>query len=279
MTQNSFTKIVGVSVFHTYFENNKCNCLGIIPNRESELILNKFGFKLNYNSNGFDLYCNSTSTVTSVLDYIEKTTSVRYFEFMIKSNDANISLYTQMPINWLGQVNFSSQDAKNQNNQNSFVLNQILEPSNYNTHFGSLKIYFQDIQNSQDLSIPIHFDINFSARATIWQYYIINRNAIPLENPSILEKGKTPFYGPELVTIQTGEQALLFTSNTTLIPLSQKPKYKFDLINTTITSELTPKKISVKTILKGLPVPDVSPIGIIKVNGQNQVLSPMYIYL
>jgi hypothetical protein len=279
MTQNSFTKIVGVSVFHTYFENNKCNCLHFIPIRESESVLNKFGFKINNNSNGFELFYNSTSTVSSVLDYIEKTTSIDYFEFTIKSNDANISLYTQMPINWLGQVNFSSQDTKNHSNKNRFVLNQILEPSNYNTHFGSLKIYFQDIQNSQDLSIPIHFDINFSARATQWQYYIINRNAIPLENPSILEKGKTPFDGPEIVTIQTGEQALLFTSNTTLIPLSEKPKYKFDLINTTIASELTPKKTSAKTILKGLPVPDVSRIGIIKVNGQNQVSSPMYIYL
>jgi hypothetical protein len=276
MMQNILLKTFGTAVFHTYFENNECNCLYFTPTKESEFIINKFGFKLKNNSNGFDLYYNPISTLSAILDYIEKTTMTDYFEFIIKTKDPDISLYTEMPVDGLGQVNFSSQNSNNQNSTGHFILNPIFETSTYNTGFGLLKIYFQDIQNAQNTCNSIQYDINFSSRATQWQYYIINRNAIPIENPSISEKGQIQFDGPQSITIQTGEQALLFTSKN-LLPVSEKPKYIFDLINTTHSIELPTTRS--KIILKSLPVPDASRITIIALNNQNQVASPMYIYL
>jgi hypothetical protein len=276
MTQSNFIKMFGVMVYHTFFDNSKCNCLHFIPDNQTERILKKFGFIINTATNGFDLFYNATSSIDSILDYVAKTTSQDYFEFNIKSSNPNFILFTALPINWLGQITYSSQDDKNQNNNGSIQLGQTLETKDKTQFFGQLKIYFEDIKKYKTSSKPIHFEINFKARETQWQYYVINRNSIPLNNPCITEKGSIQFDGPEKVTLQTGEQALLFTSNDTYIPLSEKPKYKFDLINKNTSEESNQKNTNSKIIIKGLPVPDVSRIGIIE---NNQVASPMYIYL
>ncbi|RKR04879.1 hypothetical protein C8C83_4211 [Flavobacterium sp. 90] len=228
-------------------------------------------------SNGFDLYSNTKSSLSDLLDYISKSTDQDFFEFDIKCSNPNFILFTTLPINLLGAINYSSQDPKNINENGKITLNQTFETKLIPSNFGHLKIYFEDILKEQNTSNSVLFEINFTARATQWQYYFINKNAVSLNNPSITEKENIQFDGPKTVTIPTGESALLFTSNKTYITLSEKPKYKFDLISSSSSTNQTNTKP--KVIIKGLPVPDVSRIGIIENNDQNQVASPMYIYL
>lgn len=277
MIQSNYIKIFSTAAYHTFFDNGKCNCLHFIPNHKTDSILKKYGFRMTPVSNGFDLHSNTKSSLSDLLDYISKNTEQDYFEFDIKCSNPNFILFTALPINWIGAVNYSSQDPKNVNNNGKITLNQSLENKPASTHFGHLKIYFEDILKEQNTSDSILFQINFTARATQWQYYFINKNAVQLNNPSITEKENIQFDGPKTVTIQTGESALLFTSNKTYITLSEKPKYKFDLISSSASANQTNTKP--KVIIKGLPVPDVSRIGIIENNDQNQVASPMYIYL
>jgi hypothetical protein len=273
MIQSNYIKVFEIEAYHTFFDNGKCNCLHFIPNHKTDKILEKFGFKLNPVSNGFDLYSNSKSSLSDLFDYISRTAQQNYFEFNILCSNPNFLLFTALPINWIGAITYSSQDPKNLNNNGKILLNQELENKPAPSHFGHLKIYFEDILSANS---PL-FEINFTARATQWQYYFINKNAVQLNNPSITEKENIQFDGPKNVTIQTGESALLFTSNKTYITLSEKPKYKFDLV-----SSLSPANQSntrPKVIIKGLPCPDVSRIGLIENSGQNEVASPMYIYL
>ncbi|MEO8240538.1 MAG: hypothetical protein ABI576_20705 [Flavobacterium sp.] len=279
MTNINYIKIFGTAAYHTFFDDGKCNCLHFIPNHKTNKTLKKFGFKINLISNGFDLYSNTTSSLSDLLDYISKTTQQDYFEFDIKCSNPNFILFTAIPVNWIGAINYSSQDPKNQNDNGTIILSQTLENEIMPSHFGHLKIYFADILKEQNNASGILFKINFTARATQWQYYFINKNAVTLNNPSITEKENIQFNGPKTVTIQTGETALLFTSDKTFIPLSEKPKYKFDLITKSVSNPSNQNNTKSKIIIKGLPVPDVSRIGIIENNDQNQVASPMYIYL
>lgn len=278
MIQSNFIKMFGLMVSHTFYENSKCKCLHFIPSNNTAKLLHKFRFKMNTFSNGFSLYSNIASTLPDLLDYILKITNQDYFEFDIKCSNPDFMLFTALPINWLGEINYSTQDSKNQNNNGSIILNQTLETKSPQ-FFGRLKIYFEDLKKYSNNTASILFEINFTARATQWQYYFINKNAIPLNNPVIKEKSNIQFDGPTKVTIQTGEQALLFTSNNTDIALSEKPKYKFDLVNENISNDSNQPNSKGKIIIKGLPVPDVSRIGIVANNDQNQVTSPMYIYL
>lgn len=278
MTQSNFIKVFSVMMYHSFFDNSKCNCLHFIPTDKTQQLLTKFGFRINTISNGFDLFSN-TSSLTALLDYISKTSSQDYFEFNIKSSNPNFILFTALPVNWLGQMMYSSQDAKNQNSKGVILLNQTQQTNTMPAFFGNLKVYLEDIKQNLSNNTPLLFEINFDARATQWQYYVINKNAVSLNNPSISGKESVAFNGPENVTLPTGEKALLFTSGTTNILLSEKPKYKFDLVNKSATSQTNEKSSGGKVIIKGLPVPDVSRIGIIENKEQNQVTSPMYIYL
>jgi hypothetical protein len=59
------------------------------------------------------------------------------------------------------------------------------------------------------------------------------------------------------------------------------PKYKFNLVNnpTSSNSGTTKKMPAPQIILKGLPNPDPKRIRITNVNKENQVSSPMYVYV
>lgn len=265
--------------YHTFFDNQKCNCLHFKPNKKTENILLKFGFKIDSLSNGFELFGNTHTSLSDLLNYISKTTFQDYFEFEIKCSNPSFTLFTDMPIKWLGPITYNSQNNKNQCIDGIISLSQILETKAVSPHFGIVKIYFDDLQKNLHNNTPIQYKISFEARATQWQYYFINRNAVPLNNPSITQKGTIQFEGPQQVTIQTGEKALLFTSSAADIPLSEKPKYKFDLINKSDTAASNQNSTKGKIIFKGLPVPDVSKIGIINTDEKSQVTSPMYIYL
>ena len=101
-----------------------------------------------------------------------------------------------------------------------------------------------------------------------------------LANPSITSKDGISFTGPASVTIQSGQQALLFSSGESLIPLSQQPKQRFDLVdNPAPDNQQGQKRNSPKIIYKGLPNADPKFYGITEVNGSSQVTSPMYVYV
>ncbi|WP_428232583.1 hypothetical protein [Flavobacterium sp.] len=244
------------------------------------MLLKKNGFILHPSSNGFEVLYNSSVPINTMLDYISKTSSQDYFEFNMQSSNLNFYFFTALPINWFGLITYTSHNNNNNNNNNGTItLLETLETKQSNSFTGNLKIYFEDLKKFLNNSSPVLFEIIFKARETQWYYYVINKNDVLLNNAAITEKGIVQFDGPTKVTLQTGEQALLFTSNNKHISLSEKPKFKFDLINTSGRKELSPDNINAKIIIKSLPVPDVSRMTIIQNSQGGQVVSPMYIYL
>jgi hypothetical protein len=98
-----------------------------------------------------------------------------------------------------------------------------------------------------------------------------------LGNPNIAGKTNISFGGPENVTIDNGQQAMLFTSDN-LIPLSEVPVHRFNLVNNSDNS--ANQKVSPgKLIFKGLPNPDPVRIGIDMAGKDTRVVSPMYVYV
>lgn len=274
MMQSSFKKMFSVAVFHNYFENNKCNCLQFSPANGCKTLMLKSGLLIKISSNGFELFSNTTGSTHTLLEYIQKTSGIDYFEFDINTDNPYFILFTEIPINWLGQITYSSRDSENQHQNGNIQLHEVLKEERTSS-IGNLRIYFEDIRNDKDNSDDTNFEINFRARATQWQYYIITKNTSQFGNLTIKEKENITFEGPEQVVLETGEQALLFSSGVTLIPLSEKPKYRFDLISNTTTNESNQKTAAHKIVFKGLPFPNVTQIG----KNKDQISSPMYVYL
>lgn len=271
MNNNRQKMVLSVNVHHTYFENNICNCLQFYPDAATDKILNRFSFSIGLNTNGFDLYTNSRVSLIDLFTYIGKTTQQSFFQFTIKAADPEFVFFTELPINWCGEIVYQSSDDSNVYHDDTLNICGVLS-NQASTSLGKLIIYFDDVlkyQNTKDIS---KFKIEYKARATQWQYFIINTNLVGLIDPVITGKTGIRFEGPETVTIETGQQALLFSSGKNLIPLSNTVQYKFDLLSHTSVNQT-----ATRVIFKSLPNPAPKRIG--AVVNKNQVSSPMYIYI
>lgn len=267
MMQSNYQLAFGVEVLHTYFDKQICRCLQFTPSPVTDNVMKKFDCRMRHKVNGFDLYINSKQPLLNLLNYVTQVTDQTFFEFKMTTNDPYFISFTDLPAGWLGTIMYDSGDAKNSKDGNVVQLNAQLTNNDAHLQLGSLKIQFDDIVNGAP-----QFRISFNARSTQWQYFIVNKNAVVFDAPAI-GKSEFSFNAPQQVTIDNGEEATLFSSGDNLIPLSEIPKYKFDLINN-ISGRSSPK-----ILFKGLPNPDVKKIGIVSVKGQKQFSSPMYIYL
>jgi hypothetical protein len=275
---NAYKQIFSAEVLHTYFDNDICRCLRFQPSDET-LALGKRGFHMRSKVNGFDLYFSNSATLADTLSYITHTTGLTYFEFLAATTDSDFNLFTEIPAGWVGQLLFDSSSAENSYQDHSVALAQNLHAADNDRYVISLRIYFTDVLKYCTAAELFTFEMKLSARATQWQYYIINRSSTPLENLSISGKSDVSFDGPQTVTVQSGQQALLFTSGSNLLPLSFAPKYKFDLVSNPQNADQPARKTSSKVLFKGLPNADPKNIGIVRVEGKAQVSSPIYVYV
>lgn len=279
--QSSFKIAFNVAVAHTYFDKGICNCLQFVPGAGTQKLLKRFGFIVRNKINGFDLYSNSASEPSALLNHVNKVTGQNSFVFKIRTNNSSFNYFTDLPLNWGGQLVYNSQSTVNVSASNIVQLKETTSEDIDTTCIGTLTVNFDDLLKYSSASGFAQFQISYKARSTQWQYFVINKSALALGNPAIVGKSDISFSSPSNVTIDSGQQAMLFSSGNKLIPLSEIPQYKFDLVNNPASNggESPAKSTSVKTIFKGLPNPDPNRIGIVSIDNQQQVSSPMYVYV
>jgi hypothetical protein len=272
----TFNTVFSVTVFHDYFENLICNSLEFTPSDSTRRLINRYGFKIRDKVNGFEFYATSKANITDFLRYVEVTTQQNCLEFDIKTTDNNFTLFTQMPSKALGQLQYSSSNTIINNGKQQLEANYL--PMDDTMILGTLKIYFKDLVQFIENKVSCNFEITFKAIATQWQYYILNKSGLNLDNLSISSKSTINFEGPISLKIQTDEEALFFSSGEQYIKLCNVPKYQFDLINKTTTNQ-TIKVGTGKIIFKGLPNPNPQQTEAVLINGITTETSQMYVYI
>jgi hypothetical protein len=275
---SQFNIVFSINVFHDYFEGEKCDCLDFRPIKSTSEIMKRFGFIIKRSKNGFALYTTNTRNIQEYLNYIEKTIQQNYLEFEIDTNNDNFNYFTEIPMNWLGQLQYSSTNIV-KNNNDKLQLEPVFISQSCNTTIGTVQIYFQDLRGLINNNCNSNYEIYFQARATQWQYYIINTSGLLFNNLTIVSKTSIDFGKSTPVIIQSGKTALLFSSGEQYIKMSEVPKYQFDLVNESKTTNQTLKTNSLKTIFKGLPNPNPSHIGTTITQGTSIATSPMYVYI
>jgi len=280
MIQSNYKIAFRVEVFHSYFENNVCNCLRFKPGNETLKLQKRFGFKLQSNSNGFDFYADSKTSLAAVLNYISMSTGQTYFDFDIESTNPAFSYFTELPVSWKGQLLYDSSSPLNQFDNGTLILGAAMSDLPGSLTAGKLSVHFDDLLRYTAGKGYADLCIYLNARNTQWQYFVINKSAVQFVNPVIKSNTAIEFDLPEMVTIPTGQKALLFSSGKNLIQLSKKPKYKFTLMDHAVpgTAEQI-KRPAGRIIFKGLPNPDPQHIGIVNINGNQHVSSPMYVFI
>lgn len=271
MATSSYKLIFGLSVTHSYYKNNFCTCLQFIPCSGTAAVIKRYGFRLNQQADGFQLYLDAVSSPVSLFNHIENVTGASSFDFKICSMLSDFSVITNWPVNWKGQFQFNSSNSLNTIAGETFLLQQELQTAAATG--GSLKLYFKDILGMYAAGVT-KYSISFEARSTRWQYFIVNRSDVHFNKLTVKDKKGFVFEGQTEVPTPAGEKAFLFSSPQNL-PLKQEPEYVFDLVNIQQSSNYNGSNI----IYKGLPTPGTSLIETVVMNGRTEVLSPMYVYL
>lgn len=275
MSGNSYYRLFELHVFHGYFQQDICRCLELNADADTLRLLERFRLLIRRQVNGIELYTNSVQSAGQLLNYIEQATGQNAFCFEIRTNNPDFNLFTALPPNWVGQLLYNSSDSVTEDN--TVLLNAQLSANAGTACLGKVILSFADILKAGSGQASVSFKISFQARATQWQYFIVNRNQVPLDDPFIGGKEAISFEGPVNVQTIAGEKALLFTSGNQLLPLSEEVFYRFDLLNRISCAENKAGKATAsKIIIKGLPNPNPQWIGQL---ANNQLCSPMYIYL
>ena len=280
MMRTGYKHIFQVKSLHSYFNESVCSCLDFIPSDSTQEMMQRFGLVLKDQIDGFGFYCSTNDSLNNYLNYIETVSDENSFDFNVHSKDPNFNIKTDLPTDWLGTICFNSDNQQNTFSNGALELKGDFLLGKHTGLLAQLTINFKDIVMYAKQNLIAVFEIKFKSRATQWQYYVINKNSVKLNNPKISSKSEINFEGPVKRRIATGEEALLFTSGDHLIPLSESPKYKFSLINESAKEDDSPNsRTSFKTILSGLPNPKPERIGFEIEAITKVVSSPMYVYI
>jgi hypothetical protein len=280
MTTTNFKIAFTVGVSHTYFDQDTCTCLQFKPGEATTQLLTKFDLKMRHKINGFDFFVNSRSAIPAFFDYVKKTANQPFFDFGMITTDARFNAFTNLPVDWMGQLEYDSRSASNIYKGGNLQLVESYSTQGPVSYLGKLSLYFDDIIKYSGDNQYARFSINYTARATQWQYFIINKSQAQLDNPTIAGKMPASFDGPENIVIESGDRALLFSSAVDL-PLSQIPVYKFDLVNRPVSNGggNGGRVPNPKIIVKGLPNPDPARIDTSGGDNIKRVSSPMYVFV
>lgn len=280
MIKTSYKKLFQVKVLHSYFENNVCSCINITPSAPTLEIMKRFGLTARYLVDGISFYTSSNELYKNYLSYIETVSGKNSFDFTLQSTKSNFDIITDVPTGECSLVNFDSKNKSNTFSNGSLnIIGNYGSKTNADS-VATLKIYFKDIVTYSQQEGDLEFAINFKSRSTQWQYYVINKSAIQLDNLKILTKSELQFIGPEKTTIPTGQEALLFSSGKQLIPLHETSKYKFNLVNEKEKGDdLGARNNSYTTVFNALPNPNPE-IMATTINQKTKIVSSqMYIYI
>ena len=274
MSRSNFQIAFNVDVSHSYFEHNICNCLRYSHGPVTRALARRFDLRIRKRVSGFGFYINTRASLSSFLQYAAVATGQTYFDFEISASNPAFSFFTESPAGWLGRLVYDSNSGLNIHSGNIVQLVPEHVAGANAPNVGLLRVHFADMINNGSMQ----FTISYSARTTQWQYFIINSSAVQLQNPSVSGKTGISFTGPENVTMETGQQAILFTSGEKLLPLAEVPKYKFNLVNNSASNGGQPAS-STQVIFRGLPNPDPERIGTAMIGEAVRVVSPMYVYV
>lgn len=269
-----------IAAFHPYYSDEICRCIRFKPGPVTADLQSKYGFLLRNTGNGFDLYANNSGNPSSLLNYIINTTGYSFFDFVFETTDPAFYLFTALPADWKGELTYDSRYTKPVPGTNKIKLTEQLTENKSIQAAGNIQIHFNDLIPFLNTNTVVEYNIRFTARVTQWQYFIVNKNAVPLSNPFIKGNVDFEFEGPETISIPSGQEALFFNSGKHLLPLCEKPGYKFSLLDHTGKDQIiTPKSTRNKTVLRSLPSPDPSRFEFVEIDGSKQFSSPMYIYI
>lgn len=269
----NYTSLCKVSVAHSYYASNVCECMLYEATQDTKAIFQKYGMILRIQQSGFEVYTTSNQSIETYLNYISQISQQTAFSFLGIATDPNYFNFTAIPINEIGVLSYQSDQTVADASSNSIQLQETFVQKSNSQNALAITIKFDDIIRLQQTNDHIQFNIQLQARETQWKYYIINNSNQEYNKLEIQSTEPTiAFTGPTEATLQNGQNAQLFIATNQKIPLKNEVTYQFNLINTRKTIAGERQEI----IIKGLPIPNPQNL---QIQNDHTIASPMYVYI
>jgi len=258
---------------HSFFKDGKARMLNYKASAETEQIIRNRGLYIKDNDNGFTLYSSNNESKNEIFNYLYTTLEIESLEFEITSTDPLFFNYTELPLNWVGQITYSTSSETTGKSDNAITLTPKLSENMSTSKLGAIQFLLEDLI-AQPGDDSVKYEIQFDARKTQWNYYIIPQKQ--MEGLAITNKSGLIFNGPEQVNLPNVSSALKFSSGKELIALQESSDLKIDLIQHV---NLPNGSATTETIFSNLPLADRNKIGIVKTEEGQLATSEMYIYI
>ncbi len=271
MSVVSYKKIFRIKITHDYFSDLIDGSISLTLGLIMEELKKRFDIQIQNIQSAYNIYINSEVSTEVFLSHLESTTSNHFFDFNIQVSNPNFYNYSDIPTDFIGTYVYESNASENRLDTNVTLLNPKINTTVSHNLLGEVKIYFHDILENP--SGATTFLIALKARATFWQYDIVQSKLDRFSNLYVDGSFSNFFEGPEQVTLPNNKVAVRFITPQPL-KLSEVPKYKFQLFGIRTTASALNKNLNME-----LPIPDGRFTITNNENRDHKVLSPMYIYL
>lgn len=280
-------RLLQITLFHSYFSSGLFESCWLTPDPFTAAFLSRYQLFMRDESGIFGLYSdNSNPDVAGLVRYLNGKLAGAPLRFLLGNDESQFYRMTNLPFDYVGQIGLSSaagapgpapDRAPPGPVRRELVAAMGPRVVNQPGVIGVFSVYLDDW-----LAIgatDVCYETHFQARTLHWQYYLINRSQIKLNNPVIRNQQKAYFEGPVPLVLSTGEKALSFSSGEMEFPLRQVPDGLFSLIDNLQSSLHANAPPIERCLINGLPTPDGENIKARRVGDGFYTFGEMYVYL
>lgn len=243
--QLQYSLLFKVRFLHDYFPADSHPPIDVIPTPDTARLMQRLGIRLVNRNEGVELfYSNEPSAQEALMAVVSDQLS-----FILRTTDPFFLNYTDVPVNLGQETIYHLTNLASQSGTFQVKGSETIPVSTAGNHPGSLAlltIYLGDNETgttplvSNGMVIPVEYSFAFTARNTIWRYYLIDQGNMGYGEFQLLDHASRqplapPADTPVTVPLPDGSKAVVLTSGSA-IPLRQRPGQRFQLRMTSTSS-------------------------------------------
>ncbi|WP_024674805.1 hypothetical protein [Pseudomonas syringae] len=262
-----------ICFMHGYFADGKLHDFQVIADYPTAQLIARYRLVSQQQDGVFSLYAEREGP--EFIEYLRDQAPSGQLQFFLKCDRAAFFFATDLPLDQLGMLAFSSARVESKTSHQRTMLSAWHEGARA-AECGVAAITLR-LNDLLPISLGKRFIIDFKAREVGWQYCLINRSAVLLKNPAVIGNNGCVLDGPQSGLSPGGEKALIFSSGLSQFAVQQAPQLTFDLVDRlTVQPE---GQVVEHCYIKGLPAPRLDKMSAVRGDNPVQVICTMSIYL
>ncbi|WP_248798692.1 hypothetical protein [Pseudomonas sp. MWU13-2105] len=256
---------------HDYFADGKLAEFQLVADGPTAQLLDRYQLVARLQNGLFGLLGDRVNA--DFIAYLRDQAPAGQLTFLLCCDPRRFFFITDLPLDWLGALWLSSSEGEK--NPSGQIEISPTPGERWAGRGDVVAVIRLDLDDLLARGVDAYYLVDFKARELAWQYYLVNRSEVILQNPVIVAENGQRFEGPESFQLPSGEQALSFSCADQRFPLRQVPKIVFDLVDRLALS--SEEQLVEHCYIKGLPTPGQAQWGLSE--RSSGAVCTLYVYL